>query len=205
VPELGHKRWAETLRRLGSMTGEDVLTTVSPDLGIAVVLENDRPENAFLGHEFYQVGRLVRAAVVGELSWVGIRNPANSGVVVIVEAMTVDDSSSTPIAVSANYTQDTSDPEDTTISGPFNRDTRLDGIAAAYVGTAVLNGGSAAAQVGRQFWNIVVNAPRPSDSPFPYILDAGHSIQIWRTALNGGTGVNVRWRERPLERYEARR
>ena len=78
-------RWSDLLKNLGVVKGLDHVELLSQLTG-ALVLENDRPEHKFLAGERLGWGQLLLAAAgAGVIGHVGIRNPAGSGIIVIVE------------------------------------------------------------------------------------------------------------------------
>jgi hypothetical protein len=79
---------ADQVRRL---LGEELsLGSVSPEIALALVLESDRPEWAFLRNaRLFSSGILSIAANVGHVSQVDLFNPAGSGIIVVVRSVII--------------------------------------------------------------------------------------------------------------------
>jgi hypothetical protein len=73
----------ELVRR---MLGEELqFGSASPELGLMLALEIDRPEWFFLRSErLFSTGRLTIAANAGHVSQVDLLNPSNSGIIIVV-------------------------------------------------------------------------------------------------------------------------
>lgn len=83
-------RWDTLLRRLFPVTGATVATQIAPEIVPVVMTQEMTPEMYYLRGERLGLGWTIRAAAVGVFSYVHLENPANSGKLVIVEAIQVD-------------------------------------------------------------------------------------------------------------------
>lgn len=78
-------RWQNKIRAMMGLRGENPVPTLA-ELVTVVGVELDRAEWGYAGQETRWISRNISsAAVAGQLSGVGIRNPIDSGVLVIVE------------------------------------------------------------------------------------------------------------------------
>lgn len=71
-------------KRLAMQTGSPT-PSISPELGAGLILENDRSEYGYIKGELLAAGRSGASAVVGQFGYVGVTNPANSGILATVE------------------------------------------------------------------------------------------------------------------------
>ena len=79
-------RFAGLIQRLHGWKGTgSPAPDIAPEISHAVIIGNDRPENYHHAQEFFfSSGDLTRVAVAARNSWVGIRNPTGSGLLVVV-------------------------------------------------------------------------------------------------------------------------
>lgn len=94
MPELfnriGQPRWGEGIRRLLGIEGAQGIATVMPELVPVHIAVPDGPEVAALRQERLCVGNLsLSAGGAGTFGKAGLVNPANSGVLAILEALGV--------------------------------------------------------------------------------------------------------------------
>lgn len=78
-------RYFAAVRKILSIKGE------GPDVGFGVHLEDERPEHSFIKGErlWVQWNQVTTAAGSGK-GFIGVRNPANSGVVVVVTGIVIE-------------------------------------------------------------------------------------------------------------------
>jgi hypothetical protein len=216
---LNVQRWSQLMRKLGVVKGDNVVSELHQQVFPVVVLEDDRPEHKFAAGERLAWGQyLLAAAGAGIVGYVGLQNPAGSGVILVVtRAQAFPDSASGSIrryyhglARAAVVTlQFTEQPRDTRWqpSGAFGTaapniagqiiSARSDTIATLPFATGELV--SAFSSVATQSAAFV--APLEE----PVILAPGDQLFLWGSDGNGGTVPNVRmqasfyWRERTLE------
>src|SRR5438445_12876703 len=80
-----HQDWA---RGMFGARGGEPLFELAPELGLAIILENDRPETMALQHTFpWSSGQISVAAAIGFNGTLQIINPVNSGLIVVVQGM----------------------------------------------------------------------------------------------------------------------
>ncbi len=82
-------RFNEVIRRLHQVK-QTPAPQISPEIFHGIILENDRPEYHSLHGGFLWAMRRVSGAVALNFSNVGIRNPTGSGLLVVVENISVD-------------------------------------------------------------------------------------------------------------------
>lgn len=202
MSELQVDRLTTLLKNLFVLRAElGIVPELEDSIYPGVILENDRPEWAFLGGELLQYGSLAAAAVAGELNFIRIRNPSGSGVIVVVEA----------IAPAPGTQQRTllvtegSEAASVTVSGPWNRDLRLN-TTTSRIGAVELASGSAAAVAGQVVWEFPSAGIALSfDTPCPIVIDEGRHVEVWGQTPNSSLRVSFRWRERARERSETRK
>jgi hypothetical protein len=81
---INQTRWSDLLKSLAVTKGLDHVELLA-QLTAAVVLENDRPEHKYSAGEALAWGQFLAAAVALVIRYVGVRNPAGSGKIVVVE------------------------------------------------------------------------------------------------------------------------
>ncbi len=118
-------RYSGLLKKLLSAKGGEPISELSPELVAAIILENDRFEQRALGSVIsWGSGSLLQAAGVGLNSHIGIRNPAGSGTIVVIEMFLV----LSPIAGQViDFRQSTTLVAAPTLGTTTPRDTRLSG------------------------------------------------------------------------------
>ena len=178
--------------------GEDVrVDTITPELTMIVVLENDRPENAFLRDEFLYAQGVNQAAVAGLVDGVQLRNPLGSNLIATVTAIGWTTSAVSEIVVTMSPSQAT----DLLVAlNGKARDTRNDTNIPSILATSrcVV---SKDTTVG-SFPNLLEQQTAPATSPqsalcaVPLILAPGGAVRIVTTAVNIGIDVSFAWRER---------
>jgi hypothetical protein len=202
---VGHKRYSELVRKLLSATGGDVGVEIDALLKIAAVFSLDRPEHAFLSDEYLTVGTKLSGNTAALFTGIGIQNPAGSGIQIVVEGAAVSPATNIAHTWFKNVT-------DAEVSGftMTTRDQRLEGISVAKTPTGRLQEFRSVAFGGggvRVWPGPVVVDPnsRKNDGPFPWILDPGKNLVAYLVTANNIMEAGFIARERPLERYEARR
>lgn len=190
-------------RKLRSVTGVQGANPL-PDLedvrnGL-IVLENDRPEWAAAGGEVHASGLVTFNPNVANTNSAQLRNPVDSGVLIIVERVIVSYSGA---AAFTRLWEAFSIVDFATlfVANTVNRDTRrLSGVGDSVAG--ILSGVSqvAPAGSGRQFGNVQVpNGDFHDVWPGPTMLAPGTSIMLDEGVVNIAANFNFSWRERPLE------
>lgn len=81
-------------KRLGMQTGSPS-PVIMPEMGAALVLENDRPEWAWLKQDIYCSARSSQAAVAAQFTIAALCNPTGSGIVAVVELIETTPAAST--------------------------------------------------------------------------------------------------------------
>ena len=202
---VGHKRYAELVRKLLALTGTDVWVDVEPALRLALVGSLDKPEHSFLAEEFRLAIAIQSPAVVGEQAYSRLKC-TSAGRLLIVEAIVLSNPSVG--TVSYQVLQDGTDVF-TASQNPNggHRERRFITVAGvAPVSGASLETGSS---VGFDGTGPSLRASLPLGGsivlPVDYEIDVGRNVQVQCGLSNQAIDVSWVWRERTLERYEARR
>lgn len=203
VNEVQSGRYNAILHKLLDMKEGAPAPTLAPEILSAIVLEQDRPEWKFLGGERMVTGFASQAAVVGEYQGNGCRNPAASGILLVIEAIIPVNNPTIQVNL---VTSDAVATDVTTISSPFARDSRL-----GFTG----NGGA-----GRLLTASSTNATLNRSGPvgrfigstgtpvvpwvWPFVLSPGFELFVVNINQNTASSATWVWRERPLESSEQR-
>lgn len=179
------------LRAIAGVTGSNILPDLS-DIGAGlVVLESDRPEWALAGGELrYIRGATIGAGGAGTVTIVALQNPANSGVIAIMERAQYG-----PGGVTARWWANVT----TVVGGSrgYNKDFRQSrGDPLAAVNSACVVGGTNTELPGTSGQDTSSYVLQQSDEN--WIIPPGQNIAI-KTNNNIGVDVAFHWRERPVE------
>lgn len=176
------------LRAITGAQGSSILRTVG-DLAGIVVVESDRPEYAFAGGEFYFGASMQRDPAAGQFAHIALLNPADSGVIVIVELAGHNGPQATyGLSVESAITK-------TTAGTRTRRDTRIP--ATGSPAAAQLWSWEAAAPLALGPYDI--GAPSPNQYREPVILVAGNCFVIESNATDTLMNTKWSWRERAIE------
>jgi len=192
--EIQVGRFNGILSKLLGITGAPAPVSAT-DIFPMLALEVDRPEWHFLGGERLCQMRWQDAAVAANFSSVGLRNPEGSGVLIVVESITMWFAANAQayIGVRANTTIDASYPG-------RSRDTR--NAAANAVGLLVER--TQATAPAYQTSHVVALASTLVRDDTPWILTPGYELMTWPAAQNVAQTTTFNWRERHLEPSETR-
>jgi len=188
------------LRSIVGVQGSNPLPELADVINGLVVLENDRPEWAFAGGEVRASGLVQFFPNAANTNSAQLRNPVDSGVLVIVERVQV---SYPAVAAVTRLWEAFSVADFATLftANVVNRDTRGlktvgDSVAAILSGVSQV----APAGSGRQFGQVQVPAGGFFDVwPGPTMLAPGTAIMLDEGVLNMAVNFTFSWRERPLE------
>lgn len=191
APIINVNRWQNKLRALIGVRGENPIPTLSPALTPVVVLEDDRVEWGFAGGDFIFGYFASQAAVVGEQGFMGLVNPAGSGIIAVVDLfMSVQVAhiyiaglAQVPIVGQTAFLQ----------GNGFLRDVREEGQNAA---CGRSSGSSAAPPWLGPIGRILANAERRIN----VVLPSGTGVLIVGIAANTQLDSGMTWRERAQER-----
>ncbi len=166
-----------------------------PDLNAAFVLENDRPEWAFLKGERLYMGQLILAAVALEFGQVRVRNPFRSGMISIISFMQASDHSGAGrVEIRRGCTLGAQ-----TAGLITPRDGRYGQLQVA----TIIEGETAPALTGTvTFISHIPLANTIAPIPVPIVLAPGHDIFVVNPSVNATTAVSIVGYERALETYE---
>jgi len=188
------------LRSIVGVQGSNPLPELADVINGLVVLENDRPEWGFAGGEVRASGLVQFFPNAANTNSAQLRNPVDSGVLVIVERVQV---SYPAVAAVTRLWEAFSVADFATLftANVVNRDTRGlktvgDSVAAILSGVSQV----APAGSGRQFGQVQVPAGGFFDVwPGPTMLAPGTAIMLDEGVLNMAVNFTFSWRERPLE------
>lgn len=197
-------RWSELLRRALGMKGQSLVASeLSPEVSPVWVLEQATIEWQFL--------KTVRACAAATNISAGaqdgtirLANPSTSGVVGVVEMVTVQCSKLSKVQIKMGSAGDT---DLTTANVGFMRDSRWLDPAVTSDKTALSfsqdNTGDAAN--GRTIWNVFLQDDSvPETIKWPLVLSPGFSMDVKAVAevVQGRFFVNLLWYERAITRLE---
>lgn len=169
------------------------------DLQGLLVLESDRPEWAKPAGEMLAGAALGFTAVAAQQTAVELRNPPNSGIVIIVESVLIAASAATIMRLWLSL--GVGDLPTSGAGSRIARDTR--GLLTIGDGVgAVLSSDQAAAPAvgGRTLVNVRAGADATVELVrAPIILGPGSQLFAEETTVNVGAGYTLSWRERPLD------
>jgi hypothetical protein len=219
---VNQTRWSQAMQALAVTKGLDHVE-LSALLMAAVVLENDRPESKYLAGEALAWGQYLLAAQgAGIVGYVGLRNPAASGKIIVVEAAHLFKGSTDNATIQRYYTGLARGATLTARSTEQPRDTRLQpsgafGTAAPNIAGQVVSGRSDTIVVAPFATGELCSAnsgTATATASFlarlerPVVLAPDDTLLLWGSDAGGGTLANVAiqgsfyWRERTTEPTE---
>ena len=182
-------RFQDKVRAIFGTRGENPIPSLR-DLQPVVVIENDRPDWSFAGREVLAGLHGTRTATVGQNAYVALRNPVDSGMLVVVKMIR---------EVSANEMRIRRPPGALTgvtgtITGAF-RDFRhsVSGSTAA----EIVAGQNAASIAGLEIARLTGGLREYIE---PIVLPPGSSVVLESPAQNVAVEADYAWVERALER-----
>lgn len=203
------------LRAIVGAQGSNLLPDLEDVKGL-LVLENDRPEWAFPANEMLGVRGFEAPPVVGQISFVIIENPDDSGVLAIVEDIrnqpTNIGGASNPFTVNLEFGQPLSAPPGGMTNVPFMpRDLRQwkPGASIASMACRLRDDGAAVTPMtgvpanNQLLTEVVIAGAQTSflgeDYDSPWVLQPGTRLWLLGLVVNVRIAGNVVLRERPIE------
>jgi len=189
-------RYADAITR---QFGEEVrVDTITPELGMVVVLENDRPENAFLRAELLYAQSLQQVLSAANNSGIQLRNPATSNLIATVTAIVMSETVGGELVVSASPTQLT-DLAGAAVQGKA-RDTRNDTNTPGLLATSrcVVSRDNTVGNFSNQLEQVILLASSPwsAQCAVPIILAPGGAVRVVTSGINTTLDISFAWRER---------
>jgi len=199
-------RFQNKVRGVMGLRGENPIPDLTRLLPV-VVIENDRPEYAFAGIELLSGGENVQPASAAQFTFVGVRNPLDSGVVVTVTDYLLDSITGVfRVAIrvlprridrTALITVNSSVPGGC-------RDTRWEDSKVVQATGSVIAGISQGAAIS----GFAIGGTRTSTSgqaivnhdKMACVLGPGSDLLFWTAAINQEMRGSFQWYERALER-----
>lgn len=182
---LGNTRGAEGLERIG-----ETLTPIIHLWGL--------PEWAYLRHERLAASATFGAAVVAEFAAVGVLNPVGSGMLVVVEAISVSNGAAAGQYLIKQATSAVVLATLAVTTTGFVRDRRWMDSASFLPRAQSLTGTDVAAIVGttHEEMRVGANVSAPAVVCVPIVIPPGHAVIVNNTATNVGFTASIAWRER---------
>lgn len=204
--EIQVGRFNGVLHKLLDMKEGAPAPSLSSDVIPTLCLENDRPEYKFLGGERLAAGVSDLVATAGQQAYARLRNPANSGVLCILEQAIITVAASTDIVEIRIQT------ESQAFSATGLKAARDRRMAAALGGggdavTCIVETLSSAVTVGALVGRVRLDAAagfQPLVYNVPWVLGPSDSITFRSQTAANRLIVSWSWRERVLERSETR-
>lgn len=188
---IGRPLFANVFARIFGVDEQDAVSTVAPEV-MPTTSPWERPEFwALIGGQFGQGSTAAGAFGAGTQNRVALQNPANSGVLIIVEAVRLNNASEYTLQL----VQGGSLGFGFTSVGASHRDSRrrgstlFDGIAGQ---VGALNGGAPLAMTAPSRWT------GPVTIEIPFIIEPNFHLHI-QGGDNQATDVSVLWRERAAQ------
>jgi len=210
VNDVQIPRWDDILRRLAGVRQTGAVSPVlASEILPGVILENDRPEFAFLGRDYIATGGGGGTATLTNDNWVAFSNPTGSGKLMVLEGATWSYSDpgttygvavflATYASVSAFGVASIGGPRDTRWYAKYGTTPPEVGVRGEIrVVTNVL-----LPAVLQRLNNVRVSGVRfvPNCLMTPVVLSPGFSVVLGgNSPAVAGFGCDFSWRERPLE------
>lgn len=180
--QLLEQRFNRMLKVGLGLEEQDGAESVAPEILPVYSVENDPPEMMLVKGVVPIVGFQSPAAVAAELTFAGIRNPAGSGVILVVTdvapSLSVADTATLTIGGSTSTDVDATDVV-------FCRDTRRRASSAAMATQAILMiRGAGAATVGAEHERLRIGADSTEHFRGPYILIPDTELRVYRFTVN---------------------
>lgn len=202
--EIGVPRFNAILNKLLQMKDSAPAPQLASEIMAVIVLESDRPEFKFLGGEKLAIGFGAAALTAGQFSGVKLFNPANSGLLLVLEKVYVLSSVANSWVIrraSNNFA--------TTTNTQLSRDTRFGtteipaGVIQTDITTAAVTSGAQigflpgiqSGAAGNQISNVY---------DMPHIFTPGQGIVIHPGVVAADVSCMFCWRERASEPSELR-
>lgn len=195
------------IRAITGLSGSNPLPDLEALQGL-LVLESDRPEWALPGGELLVFGGSGAVAGVGEFSYVALDNPADSGVLIVVEHIRAQPDA----AGQTNPFNLFVDRTTTVLAGQIGsgrglaRDFRaaLPGTSSLVTGVGVITAGNDATPSATMFNTLVAFSGASTTAPgeewdSPIVIPPSWRIVLVGQIVNNRIAAGLAWRERPLE------
>lgn len=197
VNEIQAGRYNDLLHKLLSMKEGAPSPTLSPEIVPILDIESDRPEWRFLAGEYLFAALAEVTGVAAQLQRISIVNPAASGVIIVLERLTVRTSGNVSIQWGVGLASAAGAP---TVLG-LVRETRWGAISSAC--GLVTNQNSAALAQAQEQLPVLTN-DTGLVTRLDYILSPGFALNFVPNAVNTSFGISLTWRQRPFEQSETR-
>jgi hypothetical protein len=203
--EIGAGYWNDVTRAITQFEEHRPLV-LEDAVRAALVLEADRMEWGFLRNEFHAGQENTQPAVVGNLSMVGVENPDNSRVLVIVEAPMFDSVTGNirlAVRVRPRRVPRTGLITITSTLPGVPRDTRWEdaGPSAVRGAASVITGTNPTLSgfgIGGTRAAVSGGPPVAHDPGLRVVLGPGSDLWVWTIVVNQELRGSFMWRERPL-------
>jgi len=188
-------RWNEIIRRLHQVKRVPS-PQIAPEIVHDITLESDRPEWHVLHGGFLWATRTAQAAVAAVLSFVGIRNPTGSGILVVIERIRVNNPG---LAAGDYFIYASSQSADGALgTGPtFIRDSRRPQGSCPVLSLTGTNAASLGVGSIEELELEAATGERDFMSP-PYVLAPGADLLVRTSAVNLPINCNFVGYARPV-------
>lgn len=190
--QIGQPRFNSPLIRFfGMKIGGAAAPTLAPEIAPSFdVNQQDDPQLFFLRGERRMTFSGTNSAVVGEYGRCRIRNPATSGVLIVIESIAITATTGFQFGATGN----TSD--ETTPVTPSNLDLRYTGS-----GTAICSRGTNAAAITDTSYGII-GSSNSAEREFGIVIPPGWSFYGQGQSTNVAVTFLIKLRERPIPAEE---
>jgi hypothetical protein len=186
------------LRAIVGVSGDNPLPDLEDIKGL-LVLESDRPEWAIAGGEQLYGGTVNQPLVAANVSAAELRNPANSGVILVVSRVITSLSAAGGQTLKIGFGT-------ATLATQFNTKSTVDtrrGDAGTQTNSAATMSGQATTPGDPTGGQIILQTLAPANTPVywetPIILAPNSSLYVVSGVVNQTLIAAFSWRERPVE------
>jgi len=196
-------RYNAILGRLLGMAGiQSPANELSPEISAVFAMETNPPEWSYLGGQLLAGCIITVPATVANPSVARIVNPANSGIVAVIEAASVSAAAAFYAQASMGFSGAVDRPGGT--NGRVSRDSRWRTGSGNASACTISQGSAAFAGMVLDGANIAANTPYQFIHP-PIVLFPDSLLDLGSATVNLAIDVVIRWRERPADGYELAR
>lgn len=191
-------RYSQLLKRLLEAKGGEPIPELAQELVAALILENDRAEYGHLADEEIASADLtIAAGGAGNRSQIGVGNPAGSGILVVVEAITnvFQNGAAGPLTVRGMAMS----VAHTDTKGTF-RDSRKRSFTSGVTGANVISKNNAGVS-GNALFRITQLTTIYSRNGL-LVISPGFGVWLDTGTDNQSLDASIHWRERALEQAE---
>ena len=199
INQIQGGRWDKFLRRLLPIKDRSVAPILASELVGQIVVQEWEPEFFWLRDDYLATGSARQSSVAAEISHCKLRNPDNSGNLVVLEELWIRTAADMLVDLAHSSV---------TIAGFVNqatafRDLRKSALTAvdSTVGQVSINSDPVALG-GGAIARLAIETLLSKEVKFPVILPPGSELIVRGLTVNVGLNVTFIWRERIAEPSE---